>query len=231
MNRVDRLFGITILLQARKYVPAERIAGQFHISVRTVYRDIKALAEQGIPVSFEVGRGYFLVPGYFLPPPGFTADEANALILLGILGTALADQSIQPHVLTALQKVKVVLRGPAQDRVGQLADSIRLRVPEYREGNTTYLATIQAAIASRYVLEMEYQDKAGARTQRRIEPIGLVFYNFAWQLVGWCQLRGAYREFRVARMHRLTATTQPFTNQAPLSLAEYLASLNLPPAD
>lgn len=230
MNRVDRLFGITILLQARKYVPAERIAGQFNISVRTVYRDIKALAEQGVPVSFEVGRGYFLMPGYFLPPLGFTADEANALILLGTLGTALADQSIQPHVVTALQKVKVVLRSPDQDRLGQLADSIRLRVPEYQEGTTTYLATIQAAIVSRYVLEMEYQDKAGASTQRRIEPIGLVFYNFAWQVVGWCQLRGAYREFRVARMHRLTATTQPFTNPAPLSLAEYLARLNLPPA-
>jgi len=227
MNRVDRLFGITILLQARKYVPAERIAGQFNISVRTVYRDIKALAEQGIPVSFEVGRGYFLVPGYFLPPVGFTAEEASALILLGTLGTALADQSIQPHVISALQKVKVVLRGSDQDRLEQLADSIRLRVPEYREGNTTYLATIQAAIASRYVLELGYQDKVGENTQRRVEPIGLVFYNFSWQMVGWCQLREAYREFRVARMHRLTATTQSFTNQALLSLAEYLASLNL----
>lgn len=230
MNRIDRLFGITILLQARKYVPAERIAGQFNISVRTVYRDIKALAEQGIPVSFEVGRGYFLVAGYFLPPVGFTAEEANALLLLGTLGTALADQSIQPHVTAALQKVKVVLRGPDQDRLEQLAGSIRLRVPEYREGNTKHLATIQAAIARRYVLELEYCDKAGDSTQRRVEPIGLVFYNFTWHVVGWCQLRGAYREFRVARMHRLTATTQSFTNQAPLSLAEYMARLNLPHA-
>ena len=159
-----------------------------------------------------------------------TEKPRRALDGRGTLGEQLADQSIQPHVTTALQKVKAVLRGPAQDRLGQLADSIRLRMPEYREGNTKHLATIQAAIASRYVLEMDYCDKAGERTQRRIEPIGLVFYNFAWQVVGWCQLRGAYREFRVGRMHRLTATTQPFTNQDPLSLAEYLASLNLPSA-
>ena len=53
MNRIDRLFGILTLLQSKKYVTAERIADKFQISVRTVYRDIKALSEQGIPVSFE----------------------------------------------------------------------------------------------------------------------------------------------------------------------------------
>jgi predicted DNA-binding transcriptional regulator YafY len=67
MNRIDRLFGLVTLLQARRYTPAEHIATHFGISVRTVYRDISALGEQGIPVSFEPGRGYFLVPGYFLP--------------------------------------------------------------------------------------------------------------------------------------------------------------------
>ncbi|WP_072144871.1 helix-turn-helix transcriptional regulator [Hymenobacter sp. AT01-02] len=65
MNRIDRLFGIVTLLQAQRYVPAERLAEQFDISVRTVYRDIRALGEQGIPVSFQAGWGYFLVQGTF----------------------------------------------------------------------------------------------------------------------------------------------------------------------
>jgi predicted DNA-binding transcriptional regulator YafY len=67
-----------------------------------------------------------------------------------------------------------------------------------------------------------------ACSQRRVEPIGLVFYNFTWHLVGWCQLRHAYREFRVARVQQLTATTQAFTQKSPLSLADYIASLQLP---
>jgi predicted DNA-binding transcriptional regulator YafY len=46
MNRIDRLFGILTLLQSKKYVPAEKIAERFGISIRTVYRDIKALGEQ-----------------------------------------------------------------------------------------------------------------------------------------------------------------------------------------
>jgi predicted DNA-binding transcriptional regulator YafY len=228
MNRIDRLFGITTLLQAQKYVSAERIAEQFDISVRTVYRDIKALGEQGIPVSFEVGRGYFLVQGYFLPPVAFTAEEANALLLLETLGATLADQSIQAHVAAALQKVKAVLRGPDQDRLAQLASRIKLHVPEYSEGNTTYLATIQSAIANRYLLEVDYRDKSGGSTRRQVAPIGLVFYNFTWHFIGWCQLRQAHRDFRVSRLQHLVATTRPFTSQPLLTLADYIATLNLP---
>jgi predicted DNA-binding transcriptional regulator YafY len=228
MNRIDRLFGITTLLQAQRYVPAERIAAQFGISVRTVYRDLKALGEQGIPVSFEAQRGYFLVQGYFLPPVAFTADEANALLLLETLSATLADQSIRPHVAAALQKVKAVLRGPDQDRLAQLAGRVKLHLPEYAEGDTRYLAPMQAAIANRHILELDYRDKSGGSSQRQVEPIGLAFYNFTWHLIGWCHLRRGYRDFRVSRVQRLTATTRPFSNQSLLTLADYIASLNLP---
>jgi predicted DNA-binding transcriptional regulator YafY len=230
MNRIDRLFGFVTLLQAQRYVPAERIATQFGISVRTVYRDVRALGEQGIPVSFETGRGYFLVPGYFLPPVSFTTEEASALLLLETLGATLADRSLQPLVATALQKVRAVLRPPDQARLAQLDHGIQLAVPEYQEHHTQHLAPMQAAIAGRHVLELEYRDKEGRATQRRVEPIGLVFYNFTWQLVAWCQLRQAYRQFRVSRVQHLTVTTRRFTNPAPLSLSAYLASLNLPTA-
>ena len=231
MNRIDRLFGLVTLLQAQRYVPAERLAAHFGISVRTVYRDIRALDEQGIPVSFEVGRGYFLVEGYFLPPISFTTEEASALLLLETLGATLADRSIQPLVAAALQKVRAVLRPADQARVAQLDHCIQLAVPEYQGHHTQHLAPMQLAIAGRQVLELTYRDKEGHDTRRRVEPIGLVFYNFAWQLVGWCQLRQAYRQFRVSRVQHLTATTLPFTNPAPLSLAAYVLSLNLPAAN
>ena len=82
MNRIDRLFAILTLLQSKKYVPAEKIADKFRIRVRTVYRDIKALGESGIPISFEQYKGYFVVQGYFLPPVSFSTEEANAFLLM-----------------------------------------------------------------------------------------------------------------------------------------------------
>jgi len=67
--------GILTVLQSKKFVPAERISEKFSISIRTVYRDIKALISQGIPVSFEPCKGYFVVQGYFLPPIAFNSDR------------------------------------------------------------------------------------------------------------------------------------------------------------
>ena len=125
--------------------------------------------------------------------------------------------------------MRAVLHAPDQARLAQLAGSIQLAVPEYQEHHTPHLAPMQLAIAGRQVLELGYRDKQSHDTRRRVEPIGLVFYNFTWHLVAWCQLRQAYRQFRVSRVQQLTVTTLPFTNPAPLSLADYLTSLNLPP--
>src|SRR6476620_12208113 len=117
MNRIDRLFGIVTQLQSKKYLPAEKIAERFDISVRTVYRDIKALCEQGIPISFEKQRGYFIVQGYFLPPVSFSSEEANALLLLESVASGFSDKSIRNHYSNALNKIKSVLRNGEKEKL------------------------------------------------------------------------------------------------------------------
>ena len=94
MNRVDRLMGILTFLQSHKFVMAEKLSEKFDISVRTVYRDMKALMEIGVPISFENNKGYFVVQGYFLPPISFTSREANALIVMAALAHRFGDKSI-----------------------------------------------------------------------------------------------------------------------------------------
>jgi predicted DNA-binding transcriptional regulator YafY len=91
-------------------VTAEYLALKFNISIRTVYRDIKALLEVNVPVGYETNKGYFLGQSYSLPPVAFTAEEANALILLEGIAERFADQSIRQYYGSALIKVKGVLR-------------------------------------------------------------------------------------------------------------------------
>src|SRR3954469_8168139 len=129
MNRIDRLFGILTLLQSKKYVTAEAIAEKFRMSVRTVYRDIKALCEQGVPVSFEQHKGYFIVQGYFLPPVSFSSEEENALLLMERLVAGFADRSIQTHYSNALNKIKAVLRHQEKEKLEWLDNNIRLQLP------------------------------------------------------------------------------------------------------
>src|SRR5436309_3414683 len=117
MNRIDRLFGILTLLQSKKFVPAEKISEKFRISIRTVYRDVKALGDQGIPVSFEQGKGYFVVQGYFLPPVSFSSEEANALLLMESIVFGFADKSIRNHYSNALNKIKSVLKSAQKEKL------------------------------------------------------------------------------------------------------------------
>ena len=79
MNRTDRLVAMVMFMQGRRLVKADELAEHFEISVRTVYRDMSALSEGGVPISGEAGVGYSLVKGYHLPPVMLTADEASAL--------------------------------------------------------------------------------------------------------------------------------------------------------
>src|SRR6185436_16110960 len=102
MNRVDRLMAIALHLQSRRVVRAEDLASHFEISVPTVYRDVAALGEAGIPILSEAGVGYSLVKGYHLPPVMFTTEEASALSTGGQLVAHLTDSSLRRHMDSAL---------------------------------------------------------------------------------------------------------------------------------
>lgn len=225
MNRIDRLFGISTMLQTKKYVPAEKIADKFGISVRTVYRDIKALCEQGIPVSFEQHKGYFLVQGYFLPPVSFSTDEANALILMEAMVSAFADKGIHKHYGSALNKIKAVLRSGQKEYIEGLANNIKLQAPPCVDNSFGYLGVLQNAIATRQMVEMTYKNKKEETSRRELEPIGLIFYAMSWHMVGWCHKRDAYRDFKVSRILSLRDTGKPFRKKGHMALEDYMKML------
>jgi len=109
MNRIDRLTAIILMLQSHRVVTAEQLAEYFEISVRTVYRDIAALGEAGVPIVAETGVGYSLMRGYNLPPVMFTQSEAAALFMSGQLAEQFGDESLQKSLSGALLKIQSAL--------------------------------------------------------------------------------------------------------------------------
>jgi Predicted transcriptional regulator len=225
MNRIDRLLGILTLLQSKKFVPAEKIAEKFKISIRTVYRDVKALGEQGVPVSFEQSRGYFIVDTFFLPPVSFSSDEANALLLMESMVALMADRSIQKHYTTALDKIKAVLKDSQKEKLEHLQNNIRLQFPDFIKHDYEYLSTIQEAISGSHIIEFEYKNSKEEASKRKAEPIGLIYYGFNWHLIGWCHLRSDYRDFRVSRILKAKNTGLPFTKTDHMPLNDYMKQL------
>lgn len=225
MNRIDRLFGILTLLQSKKYVTAETIAEKFGISTRTVYRDIKALIEQGVPVSFEQNRGYFIVQGYFVPPVSFTSEEANALLLMESLVQGFADRSIGQHYSTALNKIKAVLRTTQKEGLERLDNNIKLQLPACFVNDTDYLSLLQGAISGKIIVEIKYRNNKSEISRRQVEPIGLIFYAFSWHLIAWCHMRSDYRDFKLLRILKVKSTGQPFKKADHLVLNDYMKRL------
>lgn len=225
MNRIDRLFGILVLLQTRKYVSAEQISEQFDISVRTVYRDVKALGEQGIPISFEQHKGYLIVQGYFLPPVSFNMEEANALLMMEHLASGFADKSIHRNYLTALNKVKAVLKNSQKEKLEILNNNIKFQLHESMRNEFDHLSVLQTAISSKNIIEIVYNSQSAEISKRQVEPIGLIFYAYNWHLIAWCHLRNEYRDFRVSRIDAVKLLELPFKKTEHIALSDYMKFL------
>ncbi|RZM27443.1 MAG: YafY family transcriptional regulator [Pedobacter sp.] len=225
MNRIDRLLGILILLQSRKYVSAEKIANHYQISIRTVYRDMRALAEQGVPLSFEPGKGYFILQGYFLAPVSFTNSEANALLLMERLVSGFADQSIQRQYSSALNKVKSVLKGSQLNTLEHLDEQIKIQLPPCVSNEFEHLSVLQQAISAKHILNICYTDLKQQESTRLIEPIGLIFYAFGWHLIAWCHKRDDYRDFKISRITHIHTTDESFRINEHISVGSYMSQL------
>ncbi|RZK40466.1 MAG: YafY family transcriptional regulator [Pedobacter sp.] len=225
MNRIDRLFGILILLQSKKFTSAEQIAEKYGISIRTVFRDIKALAEQGVPLAHEANKGYFIVQGYFLPPVSFNSDEANALLLMERFLIGFADQSILDHYTSALNKVKNVLRTAQKEKLESLNEQIKLQLPDRLRNDFSYLSALQNAISAKCLVELQYKNNKGEVSEREIEPIGLIFYAFSWHLIAWCHIRKAYRDFKLANIINANCTDRPFRKTDHMPVNDYMKLL------
>lgn len=217
--------GIVTALQSKKYLFAEQIAEHFGISVRTVFRDLRAMGEIGVPIGFETGKGYFITDGYFLPPVSLTMEEANTLALLEPLVERFADKSARQNFASALSKLKMVLGKTQRKNFEQIQAQTAHYIPEmylHMLPETTYLTTIQNAIVQKNILRIEYENLNGERSTREVEPIGLTFYSLNWHLIAWCHMRQGYRDFRTSRIQKLAVTMMPFRKHDHIGLKDYL---------
>jgi len=212
MNRIDRLAAILIQLQSRPLVKAQDIADKFSISLRTVYRDVKALEEAGVPVIGEAGTGYRLMEGYKLPPVMFNIDEATALLTASKLVQSKTDAGISKHFTSALDKIRAILRHSEKDHIEEIDDHIAVVTHPsivYQPQSELHLQSILKAIGSSSVIEMEYTTlEKDETTKRKVEPVGIYYLGSHWYLIAWCQLRKDYRNFRTDKIKRLTITNE-----------------------
>jgi predicted DNA-binding transcriptional regulator YafY len=214
MNRVDRLMGYLLLFQSRGLMRAQDFAGQFEISERTVYRDIQALSEVGVPIMAMPGEGYRLMEGYYLPPIVFTPDEARALSLAVSMLTGLAEDSpTQNHAKVALDKIRAVLPEATLHQIEALQAILQFYALPHTRLNfdDNILLDMQTAVLQHRVIRLHYHAQHTNKiTIRDVEPVELVFLDKIWMLSAYCRLRQAPRTFRLERIDHLEILPETF---------------------
>ena len=227
MNRIDRLHAILTHLQSKKKVTAKELSERFGLSLRTVYRDVKALEESGVPIIGEAGIGYSVMEGYRLPPVMFTQEEASAILLSSKLADRFTDNSVKKHVASALYKIKAVLRGHDKDFLEELNESVAVSTYNNTQSeDAAYLVQLQKALIDKRAVQIEYSSLYKDTALRVVEPIGLYYYSTGWHLIAWCRLRNDYRDFRINRIGKLMLTDEPYTRKEHLSLQQYICSFS-----
>jgi predicted DNA-binding transcriptional regulator YafY len=221
--RSSRLLSILLLLQTRRQLTARELATELEVSLRTIYRDVEALAAAGVPVYADQGRagGYRLVDGYRTRLTGLTEQEAAALFLVGMPGPAAA-LGLTQQTSAAELKLLAALAPDQRDRAGRLKNRFHLDIPAWYHDaeDSPHLAAVAEAVLHDRRIEVVYRRWQEPReVERTLEPYGLVLKNGSWYVVA-AAARGM-RTYRVSNILQLKPMDEEFSRPPGFELARY----------
>lgn len=224
MRPADRLFQIVLMLGRGRVVTASTLAEQLEVSERTIYRDVQDLMASGVPIDGEAGVGYCLRGGYHVPPMMFDADELQALVFGADVAKTWGDAQMAEAAERILAKVDAVL----PERLRPQLNSQSLIVPdrEISEATTRMLGQVREAINGRSRVFLDYRDVDDQASERIVWPLTLAYWGKTWTLGAWCELRQAFRNFRIDRLANVNVLNSAFPDEPGKRLTDYFAAVS-----
>ncbi|MDF2591156.1 MAG: transcriptional regulator [Clostridia bacterium] len=209
--QISRLFQIIYILLQKKSVTAGELAEHFEVSVRTIYRDIDALGQAGIPIYSSQGKG-----------------GGISLLDNFVLDKSLLSEKEQDKILLALQSLSVI-QYPELDEVLSKLNSL------FKKNNLNWIevdfsnwgsdkkqkevfSLLKDAILEHLVITFSYFNVSGEKSQRKVEPFKLLFRDKAWYLQAYCLQKMAFRTFKLSRMSDIHITEESCSHQNPQEL-------------
>lgn len=223
MYKAERLFQLAVLLRRSRTITARELAAVLDVSERTIYRDIQSLILSGVPVEGEAGVGYILRRDFDLPPLMFTNEEAQALLLGARMVQAWGDPALERAARGVLDKVRAVSEKSLLDDL----DSPIMQVPDFHISPSVRetFGQVRAGLCQQRKLQFVYTRADGESALRIVRPLGLFFWGSTWSLAAWCELRRAFRNFRVDRIAALVVMDEVFATEPGKTLDEYISAI------
>lgn len=200
----SRLFQIVYRLLSDGRTTAPALAAELEVSVRTIYRDVEALCQAGVPIVTEQGQsgGIRLMDGWVLNKTLMNAREQEQLLTAV---QSLADLQDDGDGL-ALKLAALFHKQPSD----------WLRVDFHHWGpvneNDVRFELIKTAVLEKRILQFDYAAYNGM-SHRRVKPVLLYFKGSAWYLQAFCLMRDEFRTFKISRVSGLALTDEHFSDE------------------
>ena len=229
LNRTERLFAIILMLQGRPNLSSKDLANHFEVSRRTIFRDLRALGEAGVPLTYADAGGYEILEGYQLPPLMLTAREAATLLVATEFVKLQPDASLRTDADKVALKIQAVLPETLRDYVDRLQRSTVLNpywlnqdLTDVRDDSGRWFDISNAITEQRSLMIDYFVPSRGESTTRTVNPLGLVYYSDHWNLIAFCQLRQGIRNFKVDRIEKMMSLSKKFDPPAAFDLPTYV---------
>ncbi|WP_272660481.1 helix-turn-helix transcriptional regulator, partial [Providencia sp. PROV112] len=188
MTRTQRLLTLLQILKENRYpITAEALSSQLQVSVRSIYRDIESLRDQGAEIVGEAGIGYQLKTGLLLPPLAFDENELEALILGLRWVKSNADSELKNSAIRAISKINSVVAGHSQKILNQ--NTLFAPTTHFYEINDIIVKDLRLSLREECKAKMTYLDGQNQPSERIIWPIAIGYMKDSQVLAAWCELR------------------------------------------
>lgn len=225
MTRSNRL--MQLMQSLRRHAPpvtAQQLADDTGVSLRTLYRDIESLRGMGAIIDGTAGFGYVMIEDMAVPPMMFDDEEIEALVL-GLRDVqAIADPDLAQAATNALAKLQARLPTRQAHRLKHAVLTVK-RMGQQQVPRIDVRA-LRRATWDEVAVDISYVDKDGSPSNRRVDPLGIVYFQDTHCLIAWCHLRQAVRAFRLDRMQHMTITDHSFRPKRIAMLRDAIAELS-----
>lgn len=212
--KLDRLLAIVVMLLNRERVSAKALAGHFDVSIRTIYRDLEAINQSGIPIVAYQGYngGFGIMENYKLSRNVLTYEDLTAIIT-GLKGMEATVEDKKLKV--TLEKIMSLIPESDMAKIDRLDAQLAIDFSPWGNSGAqkSKLRLLRHGIENNRLVSFYYTSLKGEGMQRTVEPMTLVLKGYTWYLFGYCTTRGDYRLFRLSRIQQVLLEDAEFVRR------------------
>lgn len=204
--KIDRILEIIIYLLNHDNVPASFLARKFHVSVRTIQRDMITISSIGIPVYADFGKngGYSILPNYKINNIDIRKEEQHLILkALESLSTSYSNDCLN----TLIEKYKAITKKEETPKVF-LDFSASKENQHVQELNTI----LEDVINKNNYIKFDYIDSDGNLFHPIVQPLAIHYKWHAWYLLAFEEKYQCYRTFKIARIANLEVMSKTYTH-------------------